>query len=224
VSKKPNNVPATGTQVQVTSLSNLAKQIRHEHAAVKKAAEDVANHILAAGRALIQAKKAVAHGQWTGWLKQHCEVSEREAQRYMEITRGFDENRHTVSDLVGQSLRGLKLQLAPPKERPSGSTAPATGKQIAVKPTRRATHCDLLGLWAQMPAEERHAFFNGIGLRAIVEGIPKAWLDDAVDQLVERQSNVGLVKEVGQLQPPTDLIPADLSVPACLRRKPEQVH
>ena len=46
-------------------------------------------HAINAGRLLIEAKAQLAHGQWLPWLEDHCQVSERTAQAYMQCARGI---------------------------------------------------------------------------------------------------------------------------------------
>jgi hypothetical protein len=45
-------------------LAILAGEIRQHHAGVSTAAEIAANHAIEAGKALLEAKALVAHGQW----------------------------------------------------------------------------------------------------------------------------------------------------------------
>lgn len=202
-------------------LAELATRIRAEHAAVVQAANDVAHHAIAAGRALIEAQGSVPKGQWADWVSRHCEISYRSARLYMQLTRAYDASGssvasgNNVSDLAGLSLRGLMRQLTPQTHlTTSPSTKSTATKQTAAKP-RRVTHCDLLELWAFMPAEERRAFFDGIGLHAIVQGIPDAWLGEAVMQLIEREH-----PDKPQPKKPSRkkvAIPDDLSIPQFLK-------
>ena len=69
------------------SLTDLAARIRAEHDAAGDAIKRGVEHAIAAGALLIEAKAQLRHGQWSPWLKQHCGLSERSAQRYMRIAR-----------------------------------------------------------------------------------------------------------------------------------------
>jgi hypothetical protein len=90
-----------------------------------------------------------------------------------------------------------------------------TTKPVTTRPSaqpKRVTHLDLLELWTRLPTEERRRFFDGIGLRSILESIPEAWtvsLERWVDD--RRQQS----KPTATANPD---IPADLSIPDCLRR------
>ena len=50
---------------------------------------------------MLEAKAAVRHGKWLPWLKEHCGLSERTAQRYMKLARRKAEitKSVTLSDL-----------------------------------------------------------------------------------------------------------------------------
>ena len=66
-------------------LPVLALEIRKAHADVHEAAKTAAQRAIDAGRALIEAKELLKHGQWLPWLREHCALSERTAQLYMRI-------------------------------------------------------------------------------------------------------------------------------------------
>jgi hypothetical protein len=66
-------------------LTVLAADVRAAHKGVLDAAKTAAERAIDAGRALIEAKDLLEHGQWLPWLKEHCELSERTAQLYMQI-------------------------------------------------------------------------------------------------------------------------------------------
>lgn len=86
----------------MSSLSNrltvLTAEIRSAHAGVQAAAQVAAEHAIAAGNGLIEAKALLKHGEWLPWLKEHVGFSERTAQMYMKIVRlGFKSA--TVADI-----------------------------------------------------------------------------------------------------------------------------
>jgi hypothetical protein len=99
---------------------NLAERIRAEHQAVITAATDMVRHAIEAGRLLIEAKAQVNHGGWLPWLEEHCELSERQAQRYMRLAERMpkllEANPSRVSDLSTLSIRGALAMLATPRE------------------------------------------------------------------------------------------------------------
>jgi hypothetical protein len=90
------------------SLADLAFRIQQEHNAVAGALKSSLAHAMAAGDLLLQAKAKLTHGQWLPWLREHCHVSERMAQRYIRLARNralIEAKCDTVSDLgVGGAL------------------------------------------------------------------------------------------------------------------------
>ena len=97
-------------------LADLAVRINAEHQAACGAIKSGAEHAMAAGDLLLEAKaKLRLHGAWLPWLKQNCEMSERTAQLYMRMARNraaIEANTQHVADL---SLRGAMAVIAPPK-------------------------------------------------------------------------------------------------------------
>jgi Protein of unknown function (DUF3102) len=217
---KSNNVSVLKPQDQ---LAELAQRIRTEHQAVVGAVRTGLEHAMAAGELLLKAKQQVSqvsHGQWGEWVSRHCEISERVAQMYMRVAENWaaiEAKAKPVSDLT---LKGaLRLIAVPPKAKtkPVSYLTPQATPVIEHKP-KRVTHCDLLGLWTHMPAEERCAFFDGIGLRAIVEGIPDAWLGEMIEQLIERENpHKPQPKKTSRKKL---AIPDDLSIPQFLVAAP----
>jgi hypothetical protein len=66
-------------------LPELAARIRAEHEACIVALKRGLQHAVAAGKMLIEAKAALKHGEWLPWLRDHCQLPERTARRYMTI-------------------------------------------------------------------------------------------------------------------------------------------
>ena len=88
---------------QTGSLSSLAEQINHEHQQAEDSAKKAISHALAAGRLLVEAKSQVKHGEWLPWLKANCDVSDRQAQRYMKLAdnwQAIESKNDTGSDLT----------------------------------------------------------------------------------------------------------------------------
>jgi hypothetical protein len=87
--KTVKDSPADGLSVgePQVSLNELVSSIRDELAQVGESFGKAIQHALSAGRLLIMAKSAVGHGGWADWLHEHCELSERTAQRYMQLTK-----------------------------------------------------------------------------------------------------------------------------------------
>jgi Protein of unknown function (DUF3102) len=81
------------------SLIDMAARIRAEHEASDAALKCGLEHAVNAGKMLIEAKALLKHGEWLPWLRDHCAMSERKAQRYMEIAPHVCKS-DTLSDLA----------------------------------------------------------------------------------------------------------------------------
>ena len=98
------------------SLADLAGRIKIEHQAVAIALKGSIEHAIAAGELLIEAKAQIQHGGWLPWLRDHCNISERMAQRYLRLARNraaLEAKSDIVSDL---SIGGALALLTVPKE------------------------------------------------------------------------------------------------------------
>jgi Protein of unknown function (DUF3102) len=108
--------PAELTQDITTSnsLADLAARIRAEHEAVGTAMKRGLKHAIAAGELLIEAKAQLAHGQWLPYLREHCHVPERTAQRYMLLARHASELESKSDNLADLTMGGAIELLTPP--------------------------------------------------------------------------------------------------------------
>jgi hypothetical protein len=89
-------------------LAVLAAEVRTAHTGVLDAAKTVAERSVEAGKALIEAKSLVKHGEWLTWLKDHCQISERTAQLYMHVaTLGLDSQ--TVAEIGLRTLANARV-------------------------------------------------------------------------------------------------------------------
>jgi hypothetical protein len=68
---------------------------------------------------------------------------------------------------------------APPAPKKAATSAP--------KPKRITTALDVLAVWKDLPEAERRRFFDGIGLNAILAGIPEAWLPALEEWIAKRR-------------------------------------
>jgi hypothetical protein len=94
------------TQAGHNRLAELANVVAAEHRRAEAAARKALEHALAAGDALLEAKSAVEHGQWSAWLAANVpDVSARTAQLYMKLARNRD-------SLEAQRVANLSLRQA----------------------------------------------------------------------------------------------------------------
>lgn len=68
-------------------LHLLADQINEHHNQARIHAGTAIDHALCAGENLLKAKAAAGHGNWRTWLSQNTALTERIAQRYMQLAR-----------------------------------------------------------------------------------------------------------------------------------------
>jgi len=69
-------------------LQDVASQINFHHERACENALIAIDHAKAAGQLLLKQKDSLPHGQFTPWLRTNCQVSERQAQRYMAVALG----------------------------------------------------------------------------------------------------------------------------------------
>jgi Protein of unknown function (DUF3102) len=99
-------VETTPMKPEIGSLPDLAQRIKTAHTAVLDASKNVVLKAISIGTDLIAAKKSpdMKHGMWLPWLKDNCGVSERHANRYMELAAGKQKlaalKLDTMSDLT----------------------------------------------------------------------------------------------------------------------------
>lgn len=115
------------------NLDSLAEQANDFHARSEEAGRARIEYALAAGAALIEAKRLVPHGQWLPWLAENFDGSEATAKRYMTLAR----NRSRVSDLVDDnpdlSIREAVKHLTKPKDKPTTGTCAECGDTFPLK-------------------------------------------------------------------------------------------
>jgi hypothetical protein len=68
-------------------LTTLAQRIRSAHADCEANLQRGLHYALECGRYLIEAKSKVPYGEWIGWVREQCEMSEQLAQRYMRVAK-----------------------------------------------------------------------------------------------------------------------------------------
>lgn len=116
----------TSTAVTVieggNSLADLAARINAEHEASAKAIKRGLKHAIACGRLLLEAKAQLRHGAWLPWLRDHCGVPERTAQRYTELAAyAADSKSDKLADLALEgSATAVTTQVSPQEAAQAG--------------------------------------------------------------------------------------------------------
>lgn len=107
-------------------LPALAGKINAAHHQVKSALNRSAGYAIETGLLLLQAKKAVGHGNFAEWVGANCAFSERTCQLYMQLARKFPNPQSfadfTISDLMAELA---PLRLAALKDEPKAKKAKA---------------------------------------------------------------------------------------------------
>jgi Protein of unknown function (DUF3102) len=150
---------------EIDDLDALAKEVCRHLAASTNAAQNLLEHALAAGDALIRAKKQVKPGNWYSWLRS-CDLSEDKAQRYMQLAA------HRA-ELDPARVRGLSLRAA---LKLIGRPPPADSKP---KKKKAAPSFDALAWWSGASPEARSRFIHGVGLKPLLAAIPSSWQREA---------------------------------------------
>jgi hypothetical protein len=91
-----NSQAANLTQV---SPEDLVGEIHFAHERAERVFREGVQHAIRAGELLLQAKRTAAHGNWSSWLAENVEFSDRLAQAYMRLARLPLEKRNAVADL-----------------------------------------------------------------------------------------------------------------------------
>jgi hypothetical protein len=207
----PLQVP--GAQVarlgySAASLSDLARVIRAEHAAVVSAFSSAVKHALAAGRALIEAKELVGHGRWTQFLK-GCDLGERQAERYAQLAHLYDANPSSGTDLAGLSIQEAIKKLSQPKRTVEGGEPAVAVNAIpqTKEPKQIRTHHDIVAAWLTASQAERTKALDAIGMAPLLAALPDSW----------RRHELSLPAPAASTNS-RHVLSADLSIPNCLRR------
>ena len=225
--------PVSRHTAQAPDLDALAAIVRDGHRAVGLAARDVFEHAVKAGARAARGQGAGSgHGKWLPWLRRSCEISERQAQRYMEIARSsrtsWLASPTRVSDL---SLRGLKRLLKPPADRappvrrrpagqkPLGKLDSARGRSVGsiLRRSKSSSACSIPSGRAQSRLRRRPPGGKTISGPASAGEIARlnARVEELQREVRQRDLTIaGLRRELG--------MPVDdgLDIPTFLRRLP----
>jgi hypothetical protein len=76
------------TETKTGNLTTWAADINAAHHAAMGHTADAVAYAMQAGALLVQAKQKLSHGEFGPWLEANCEVSARQARRYMAAAQG----------------------------------------------------------------------------------------------------------------------------------------
>ena len=138
----PNERP-TNPDAAPDSLEDLARQIRRHHTKCQNSLRSSLGPAREAGDALKKAKGIIKDGggSWGRWCRVNCELSSRQAQKYMQLAERFDElvrQGHDPAKLtINQaltllaSLRGGERSSAAGPAAPAGAGKPQTPYRVS---------------------------------------------------------------------------------------------
>jgi hypothetical protein len=160
------SVPVSQDSPAACNLENLATRVCSAHAAIGRAAHNLLEHAMAAGDALLLARKQIAHGQWEPWLKRNCDLSPRTAERYVQLAKARVELEANPSRATDLSLAGALRLLGNGKKK----------ARVVAQPTGKSAPPPLSSLtWAEATPEARTHFLNAIGRHPLLAAVPTAW-------------------------------------------------
>jgi N6-adenosine-specific RNA methylase IME4 len=102
--------------VERSNLDDLAARIRCEHEATISGIRRSAEHAMAVGDLLAEAKRLVGHGAWLPWIEANCQMSTRTAQDYMRLAKARSEIEANAQNSAHLSVLGAMKLLAPSGE------------------------------------------------------------------------------------------------------------
>ena len=133
------------------NLEELAAAINYEHEWVGMASKAVLDHAVRCGELLIEAKKQIRHGEWSGWLDANFDGSRRTAQQYMYVARhpevvakAQDVADLTLSGVVSRiaasraaaKLKASSLRMPPPKSVSLPKPKPVSVRALGASPPK----------------------------------------------------------------------------------------
>lgn len=138
----------------------VATQLRQTAEAIRQSGRRQVEEVIASGRALINAKAALAHGQFGPWLTAEFAWTEKTAQNYMRAAEAFGSNPKRVSGLpvatvyrlasVSQEIRDEVLARVEQDTSSSNENVPAIISAVLIEHKERTAE-------ARRTLEERKA-------------------------------------------------------------------
>lgn len=92
-----------------TEIQTYAADINRHHQQAQAHASQAIEHAIEAGRLLLQAKEQLPHGQFLPWLEANCQVSARQAQRYMRAAQGKSLAKNDTVSYLPKPVKELRI-------------------------------------------------------------------------------------------------------------------
>src|SRR5262245_14760433 len=111
--------------VDTKRLTALAGHIERHHKAAYQQAAYALKRARQCGECLNEAKQLVKHGEWAAWMRDNISLSERQAQKYMQIAKGWpkimEEGKDKTALGADLPINDAVALLAKPRPEPSPS-------------------------------------------------------------------------------------------------------
>ena len=107
--------PIRGVTVILDISPFIAIPINASHAAAIASAQDAVNQARRCGELLARVKDSLPHGAWLRWLGERCDVSPRQAQRYIRLYENWDKLAAHATRETHLTLNAAMSLLARPK-------------------------------------------------------------------------------------------------------------
>ena len=120
-------------------LAKLAVEISREHQALRRAFKATFRSALRAGDLLNEAKAQAGHGNYTAWVEENCEFSDRTARVYTRLANNRDkvEEMLKTADSADLSISEVLRELSAPKEYVLTNSIPLTPRERVEGPRQR---------------------------------------------------------------------------------------
>ena len=93
----------------------IAIEINASHAAAAASVQEAVDHARRCGELLARVKGSLPHRSWLSWLDEQCDVSPRQAQRYIRLYENWDKLAANATPETHLTLTEAMALLASPK-------------------------------------------------------------------------------------------------------------
>lgn len=108
-----------------------ADSVNAAHRLAKQCADTAIEHAMTCGKLLALKKDAMGHGEFTAWVKQWCEFSDRQARRYMEVAAKTDTRVRFESMRQALGYDKPPAAKSPPRKEETPAPTPANAPEPA---------------------------------------------------------------------------------------------
>jgi DUF3102 family protein len=189
--------PICGATVLLDISPFIAIEINASHAAAVASARHAVNHARRCGELLAGVKDSLPHGTWLQWLDERCDVSRRQAQRYIRLYENWDklaahatrETHLTLNEAMGLLASPRRVKTTPEHAQTSESKSALKEPRAAAVTTVKIVTLERFdGTWKGyiVPhTDARYAFVSVVQWSkdgGTIDGTRKAVIRTAADE------------------------------------------